>query len=95
MSTINFAGKEYTLDDQGFLDPPDQWDERFAEGMAKTLGIRELGERHWHVIRYLRGKFVDEQTGLVMLYKRHHVDDEGIEVFVLDSVRVPDEESKG
>jgi len=61
--TISFGKKEYQLDRHGFLDPPGQWDEDFAAGMAKKLGIYGgLTEDHWKFIRYLRGKFLDEGT---------------------------------
>jgi len=63
MNTVTFKGKMYTLDRHGFLDPPGQWDKGFAEAMAKSLGIRSgLTERHWKIIRYLRQKFVEENT---------------------------------
>ena len=38
-STVEFRGKTYTLDKYGFLDPPEQWDEDFAQGMARMEGI--------------------------------------------------------
>jgi tRNA 2-thiouridine synthesizing protein E len=61
--TVNFDGREYTLDSQGFLDPPSQWDECFARGMANDSGIFEgLSEEHWSFIGYLRKKFVEEKT---------------------------------
>lgn len=61
--TVSFSGKEYKLDLHGFLDPADQWDEEFAEGMAGKLGIHGgLTDDHWKFIRYLRGKFIVEQT---------------------------------
>ncbi len=63
MSTVAFKGKAYELDDHGFLNPPEQWDEAFAEGMAKMVGITSgLTERHWQLINYLRHKFLGEQT---------------------------------
>jgi tRNA 2-thiouridine synthesizing protein E len=63
MSTIRFKGKAYALDEHGFLDPPEQWDEGFAEGMAKVVGIKKgLSDRHWQMVRYLRAKFLEEQT---------------------------------
>ncbi len=61
---ISFGGaKSYTLDEHGFLDPPEQWDEGFAQGMAKMLGIvGGLTPDHWEFIRYLRKKFIQERT---------------------------------
>jgi tRNA 2-thiouridine synthesizing protein E len=56
-------GKTYALDRHGFLDPPDQWDEDFAAGLAAQVGIHgALTEEHWHFIHYLRKKFIDEET---------------------------------
>jgi len=61
--TFTFNDKTYSLDKFGFLNPSDQWDENFAEGIAKELGIYDgLKEEHWKVINYLRSKFLDENT---------------------------------
>lgn len=64
LKEISFGkGKSYTLDEHGFLDPPEQWDEEFALGMAKRLGIvGGLTPAHWKFIHYLRKKFVEEKT---------------------------------
>lgn len=63
MGKVTFKGKTYSLDNHGFLDPPSQWEDDFAEGMAKMVGIRSgLTDRHWQLIHYLRNKFVEEKT---------------------------------
>ena len=68
MSSVTIKGKTYTLDDFGFLEPPDQWEEDFAEGMAKLVGIPGgLTKRHWTVIYYLRHKFLEENTVPVLV----------------------------
>jgi tRNA 2-thiouridine synthesizing protein E len=68
MSAVAFKGKTYELDDHGFLDPPDQWDDNFAEGMAKLVGVTSgLTDRHWHFILYLRRKFLEERTVPVLV----------------------------
>jgi tRNA 2-thiouridine synthesizing protein E len=55
--------REYTLDEHGYLYPPEQWDEAFAEGMAERIGIYGgLTGEHWEFIRYLRRKFLEEKT---------------------------------
>jgi len=60
---VTFDNKTYTLDAHGFLNPPEQWDENFANGMAEVLGIYAgLKEKHWSFIRYLRKKFLEEKT---------------------------------
>jgi TusE/DsrC/DsvC family sulfur relay protein len=55
-------GKTYTLDEFGFLDPPEQWDEEFAKGMARLQGIYDgLTQAHWDFILYIREKFLKER----------------------------------
>jgi len=57
------------LDNFGFLNPPDQWDKSFAEGLGKQLGIYEgLTEQHWSFIHYLRKKFIDDHTVPLVVY---------------------------
>ena len=60
--TFTCGNRTYTLDRHGFLDPPSQWDEKFARGMARELGITGgLTTAHWKVLKYLRKKFLLEQ----------------------------------
>jgi len=60
---VTLGGRSYSLDRHGFLDPPEQWDETFARGMADELGIHTgLTEEHWGLIHYLRERFLDERT---------------------------------
>jgi tRNA 2-thiouridine synthesizing protein E len=67
--TIKFNNKTYTVDDFGFLNPSEQWDENFAEGMAKQLGIYNgLTVEHWKFINYLRKKFLEEKTVPVVVH---------------------------
>ncbi len=55
-------GKDYTLDTFGFLDPPEQWDREFADGMARLQGIYGgLTKEHWTFISYIREKFLTEK----------------------------------
>ena len=62
-TTVDFGDRTYTLDKYGFLDPPEQWDEGFAQGMARMEAIYDgLTEQHWKIIRYLRMKFLEENT---------------------------------
>jgi len=64
VKTVTFGeGKTYTLDQYGFLDPPEQWDEEFANGMARLQGIYGgLTKEHWDFIIYIRGKFLKERN---------------------------------
>ena len=54
--------KNYILDDYGFLDDPELWDENFAEGMARLHGIYNgLTKKHWEFIYYIREKYEKEK----------------------------------
>lgn len=60
--TFTYGSRSYGLDRHGFLNPPSQWNEDFANGMAKELGITGgLTAAHWKVLKYLRQKFLLEQ----------------------------------
>jgi TusE/DsrC/DsvC family sulfur relay protein len=50
----NMDGQEIAFDEEGFVVHPESWSERLAERLARDDGMRELGEIHWRVIRFLR-----------------------------------------
>jgi TusE/DsrC/DsvC family sulfur relay protein len=54
MALITLAGKQFDVDEDGFLLDLNQWTEDVAIGLAKTEGIEALTEDHWKVIRDLR-----------------------------------------
>ncbi|MCU0307012.1 MAG: TusE/DsrC/DsvC family sulfur relay protein [Thermoleophilia bacterium] len=47
-----------TVDAEGFLTDPAQWDEGLAEEIAHENGIPELTPRHWQVLRYMRETYL-------------------------------------
>ncbi len=56
-------GKSYPLDQHGFLEQPELWDDDFANGMAPLQGIYDgLTQEHWDFICYIREKFSKEKT---------------------------------
>ena len=54
MPAITLAGKQFDVDENGFLQDPAQWSEEVALGLAQTEGIEKLTDDHWKVVRYLR-----------------------------------------
>jgi tRNA 2-thiouridine synthesizing protein E len=54
MAVITLAGKEFEVDEDGFLRDPAGWNELIAKAMGEEEGIKELTEEHWKVIRFLR-----------------------------------------
>ena len=54
MPQIELAGKTYEVDEDGFLQELDKWNEEFAQAYAKRKDRRPLTEEHWKIINYLR-----------------------------------------
>ncbi|MDI6889970.1 MAG: TusE/DsrC/DsvC family sulfur relay protein [Thermodesulfovibrionales bacterium] len=55
-----YKGKEYDMDEDGFLQDWEAWEEGMAPELAKMEGV-ELDDRHWELIRYLRDYYIKYQ----------------------------------
>jgi len=42
------------VDEDGFMEEPEAWNERVALALATTEGVNELSENHWKLVNYLR-----------------------------------------
>jgi tRNA 2-thiouridine synthesizing protein E len=60
MATELIGGVEVHVDDEGFMTDPSEWSEELAPALAKEIGIDELTDTHWTVIRFLREDFAKE-----------------------------------
>jgi len=63
------------MDDDGLLLDPRSWSEPLADIMANRIGITQLGDDHWRVIRALRRYY--EQFGVApaminICHAEHH-----------------------
>ena len=56
MATLDFEGKSYEVDEDGYLADWQEWSEGVAGVMAKEDGL-ELSDAHWEVIKFLRDYF--------------------------------------
>lgn len=56
MATLDFEGKSFEVDDDGYLIDWQEWTEGVATNMAKEDGM-ELTDAHWEVIKFLREYF--------------------------------------
>jgi TusE/DsrC/DsvC family sulfur relay protein len=62
MSELEVGGKIYELNEEGFLQKPDEWNEDVARTLAKAEeGLEELTEDHWKVIHYIRGYYLEKK----------------------------------
>lgn len=54
MAAITVDGAQIEIDEDGFIQEPDKWNQAVASALAATEGVETLGERHWVLINYLR-----------------------------------------
>ena len=54
MPTIELNGRTYEVDDDGFLQDPQLWDDSVARAFAQLEHIAELTDDHWKLINYIR-----------------------------------------
>jgi len=57
----DFVVGERTLeiDEDGFIQNPDQWDEEVAAALGRTEGVENLTEDHWKLVNYLREYYLE------------------------------------
>jgi len=60
MTTQTIAGHEVDVNEEGFLTDASQWSEDLAPVLAANIGIDELSERHWEVVRFLRKDYEEQ-----------------------------------
>jgi tRNA 2-thiouridine synthesizing protein E len=69
MATITLLGKNYEVDEDGFLQELDKWSEEFAQAYAQDEGIEgSLTEEHWKMIHYLRTYY--QQFGIAPMIRK-------------------------
>ena len=47
------------IDEDGFIQEPDKWNEEVAAALAKTEAVDNLTEDHWKVVNYLREYYLE------------------------------------
>ena len=46
------------IDEDGFIQEPDKWDEEVAKALALTEGVEDMGDDHWKLVNYLRDYYL-------------------------------------
>jgi len=59
MPTLEIEGRTFEVDEDGFLQDPDLWNEEVARLFAKTEGIQDMTDEHWKVVHYLRNYYLE------------------------------------
>ena len=60
MPVVMMGGRDFEVDEEGFLKNPSEWEPGLAVHLARAQGIEELTEDHWKVINFLR-RYYEEQ----------------------------------
>ncbi len=60
MASVNIAGHEVQINEEGFMTDPSEWNEDIAGFLAGQIGIDALTEEHWKVIRFLREDYAEQ-----------------------------------
>jgi len=68
MPIFEVAGKQYDVDEDGFLQNPEVWNEDVAKDFSTSEGVTELTEEHWKVINYLRNYYL--QFGIAPMIRK-------------------------
>ena len=48
-----------TVDEDGFIQEPERWNDEVAKALAVTEGVDELTEEHWKLVNYLRNYYLE------------------------------------
>jgi TusE/DsrC/DsvC family sulfur relay protein len=59
MAEVELGGKMVEIDEDGFIQDPEVWDEAVAASLATTEGVDDLTEDHWKVVNYLREYYLE------------------------------------
>jgi tRNA 2-thiouridine synthesizing protein E len=54
MAQLKVGNTMLDLDEDGFIVQPENWNKDVALALAETEGVKELGEKHWKLVNYLR-----------------------------------------
>ncbi len=68
MPTFTYGDLTIEVDEDGFMQEPDQWNEEVAKALATTEGVEELTDEHWKVVNYLREYYL--QFGVAPMIRK-------------------------
>jgi len=65
---IHIDDRTYEVDEDGFLQEPELWNEDVAKDFARTENVNEMTEEHWTLVRYIR--FYYERYGTAPMVRK-------------------------
>jgi len=54
MALFEHGDIKIDVDEDGFMQEPEQWNEEVAKALATTEGVENLTDEHWKLVHYLR-----------------------------------------
>ena len=67
MATVEFQGKTFTVDEDGFIESYSDFSEEWVQWVKKEEGIEELNEEHRQVIKVLQDYY--EKNGIAPMVR--------------------------
>ncbi len=67
MPDVDFMGKTFSVDEDGFIDDYSNWSEEWVQHVKKEEGIDELTEEHTKVIKVLQEYY--EKNGIAPMVR--------------------------
>jgi TusE/DsrC/DsvC family sulfur relay protein len=68
MPKFEYENVSIDVDEDGFMENPEEWNEDVARALATTEDVEELTEDHWKLIHYLRDYF--KQYGIAPMIRK-------------------------
>jgi TusE/DsrC/DsvC family sulfur relay protein len=54
MALFEYGELKIQVDEDGFMEEPEEWSNEVAVALASTEGVTDLTEEHWKIVTYLR-----------------------------------------
>ncbi len=59
MAHIDVEGVQIEIDEDGFIQEPDKWNQGVAAALGKGEGVDNLTDDHWKVVNFLREYYLE------------------------------------
>jgi len=59
MAEFKAGDQVVEVDEDGFIQEPDKWNEVVAAALGETEGVSDLSEDHWKVVNFLREYYLE------------------------------------
>jgi len=68
MPVFEYETLKINVDEDGFMENPEEWNEDIAKALASTEDVTDITEEHWKIINYLRDYF--KQYGIAPMIRK-------------------------